>query len=223
MAAPQPSKKRFQVLVLWIFLALLFGTFLAHRSAVVTFQDANDEAANFMPPPTTKTKTRASKRNKNDGNVVPPPHPHAGARDEFGAWGYLPDPSTRHLQQSPDLEQKLQGACRLPSKDAEGEGGSKVLNKIEMFPPSSSPSLPRVLCLVYTHSNNRDNLQSIIDTWAMDCDGFLAASNQTIPSLNSVDLPHQGPEEYKNMWQKVRSMWAFAYDHFLEDYDYFHM
>lgn len=42
-------------------------------------------------------------------------------------------------------------------------------------------------------------------------------------SINAIDLPHRGPETYNNMWQKVRCMWGYAYDHFLDYYDYFHI
>ena len=42
-------------------------------------------------------------------------------------------------------------------------------------------------------------------------------------SVGAINLLHKGPEAYANMWRKVRSMWAYAYDHYLEDYDYFHI
>ena len=34
---------------------------------------------------------------------------------------------------------------------------------------------------------------------------------------------HEGPESYFNMWQKIRSMWAYAYDNYRNDYDFFHI
>lgn len=51
----------------------------------------------------------------------------------------------------------------------------------------------------------------------------MAFSNETIPELGIVDLRHTGEESYWNMWQKTRSIWKYIYDHFLEDYDYFHL
>jgi hypothetical protein len=150
------------------------------------------------------------------------PHPHAGARNEFGEWGYVPDASTEHLKQSTSLNIKYRKACNLSAKNVEGVGGHQVLEKIQPLPQQQS-TRARILCLVYTHSGNLDSLQAIIDTWAKYCDGFLAASNQTIPSLGSIDLPHMGPETYGNMWQKIRSMWAYAHDHYIDEFDYFHM
>jgi hypothetical protein len=82
---------------------------------------------------------------------------------------------------------------------------------------------PRILCLVYTHQGSHPTLQVLVDTWATQCDGFIAASNATDPAVGAMDLPHDGPEAYGNMWQKVKSMWKYANDHYLDDYDYFHI
>jgi hypothetical protein len=49
----------------------------------------------------------------------------------------------------------------------------------------------------------------------------MAASTKTDLVIGAVDLPHQGPEKYGNMWQKTRSMLSFMYNYYLEDYDYF--
>ena len=65
---------------------------------------------------------------------------------------------------------------------------------------------PRILCLVYTHGGAHSTLQVLVDTWATQCDGFIAASNATDPSIGAFDLKHDGPEAYGNMWQKVRSL-----------------
>jgi hypothetical protein len=51
----------------------------------------------------------------------------------------------------------------------------------------------------------------------------MVASNKTDPKYYAVDIPHNGPEYYGNMWQKVRSIWAFIYNNFYEDYDWFHL
>jgi glycoprotein-N-acetylgalactosamine 3-beta-galactosyltransferase len=83
---------------------------------------------------------------------------------------------------------------------------------------------PRVLCLVYTHSNRHDTaLRAIVDTWGVDCDGFLAISNQTHAPLGAVHIYHPGTESYRNMWQKVRHAWMYVHEHYRNDYDWFHM
>ena len=58
------------------------------------------------------------------------------------------------------------------------------------------------------------------ETWGPQCDGLFAASNVTDPSIGAVNLLHMGNETYGNMWQKIRSMLAYIYDHYLIDYFY---
>lgn len=48
------------------------------------------------------------------------------------------------------------------------------------------------------------------------CDGFMVASTKTDKDLGTVNIPHEGPEEYNNIWQKVRAMWSFIYDNYYE-------
>ena len=89
-------------------------------------------------------------------------------------------------------------------------------------PPEQSK--PRILCMVYTYEGTHaTNLQAVVDTWASQCDGFLAASNVTDPSLGAVDINFPGPESYTNMWNKVQAMRKYAYKHYLNEYDYFHI
>ena len=80
---------------------------------------------------------------------------------------------------------------------------------------------PRILCIVYTHEENHYKLQAVIDTWGWRCDGFIAASTQTNETIGAVKISHEGEETYENMWQKVRSIWAYIYKHYYDDFDYF--
>jgi hypothetical protein len=81
---------------------------------------------------------------------------------------------------------------------------------------------PTVMCLVYTMADaHSSRIQGMRDTWAGGCDGFLAFSTTSDPRLPAISLPHDGPEEYNNMWQKVRSIWKFVGQHYLQDYDWF--
>ena len=82
---------------------------------------------------------------------------------------------------------------------------------------------PRILCVIYTHDQQQDQLRAIVETWGWRCDGFLAASTKTIPDIGAVDLPHLGPEAYRNMWQKTRSILAYVSDHYIHDFDYVHV
>jgi hypothetical protein len=89
----------------------------------------------------------------------------------------------------------------------------------------------KILCAVYTYEKNHDRVEGIVGTWGWRCDGFFAASTKTVLPHDSnklaagaiVDLPHEGKEEYGNMWQKTRSILSYMFDNFLEDYDYFYL
>ncbi len=85
----------------------------------------------------------------------------------------------------------------------------------------------KILCMVYTvhfpPKYENHNLRAQAETWGGQCDGFIAASNFTDHGIGSINLPHIGPETYGNMWQKVRSMWAYAYDHYRDEFDFFHI
>ena len=81
---------------------------------------------------------------------------------------------------------------------------------------------PTILCLVYTMADaHSSRIQGMRETWAGGCDGFLAFSTESDPRLPAVALAHDGLEEYDNMWQKVRSIWKFVGEHYLDDFEWF--
>jgi glycoprotein-N-acetylgalactosamine 3-beta-galactosyltransferase len=161
--------------------------------------------------------------------------------DKNKASGLLDDLSSWRLRQSSTTSRSdLLLSCPDPTgpQSLEGEGGRQVLEKVRNGLLKSQAFLkdknrqqqqqkrllqPRVLCMVYTHEGSHDHVRAIYNTWGRRCDGFWAASNVTDESIGAIHLPHQGPESYTNMWQKVRSMWAYAYDHYLDQFDYFHI
>jgi glycoprotein-N-acetylgalactosamine 3-beta-galactosyltransferase len=75
--------------------------------------------------------------------------------------------------------------------------------------------------MVYTHSNRHDVIRAIAETYGKACDGFMAASNLTDTAIGTFNLPHDGPEVYQNMWNKVQKMWFYAYSHYLLEFDWF--
>lgn len=150
--------------------------------------------------------------------------------------------SPRRLMQSSSFNSSSSEIACPPngSVGIEMHGGSQVLHKIRggllksqefnrnyaTKKTNNNTLLPRVLCMVYTYEpNHATNLQAILDTWAPQCDGFFAASNVTDHSMGAIDFSQiqQGPEEYANMWQKVRAMWKYVHENYRNDYDYFHI
>ena len=148
-----------------------------------------------------------------------------GALDQDGTPGYIHDPT--FLRKNPpnfayhvDGEEK--GVCDIPlGQGEEGVYGYKGLKKIKIA--GTHQTEKRVFCMVYTHSNAHKRVQAISETWGPRCDGFMAASNVTDLSIGAVDLLHEGPEMYNNMWLKVRSMFQYVYDNYLEEFDFFHI
>jgi hypothetical protein len=82
---------------------------------------------------------------------------------------------------------------------------------------------PRLFCGMYTYHKRQYLLKAATESWAFHCDGFVAFSDETIPTLGAVDLPYYGGEFYGNMWQKVRSIWCYIYTNYYDQYDYFHV
>jgi len=107
----------------------------------------------------------------------------------------------------------------------ERDAGFQLLQKIRIDNATVASSKPplRLFCGMYTYSHNRDNARAAALTWGHKCDGFLAFSTETIPSLGQLNLTHRGEESYMNMWQKTRSIWAYIHAHYLKDYDFFHL
>jgi len=197
----------------------------------------NDKTPSFL------IKSYESKHIFNQ-NVFERPHPHAGAKYPDGKLGLIIDPSTKKFKLALNALNKMKREKSCIVDDAIDKVAFQVfrgirsvikakstLDTIEMnkgnenykSEEGSTRTATRILCMVYTHSNDHSIVKAIVNTWGKDCDGFFAASNVTDLSINTINLTHKGPEEYGNMWQKVRSMWAYAHDHFLNDYDYFHI
>ena len=163
-------------------------------------------------------------------------HPHMGARlqKEGSIFNMIVDPSTDRLA-VPDIENSFginsDVLCPKTAHGIEQEGGNQVLQKVKrgIYKYNNRNTTlgrkSKILCMVYTVDlpDSRANLKAQVETWASKCDGFWAASNSTDHTIGSIDLVHEGPESYDNMWQKVRSMWAYAYDHYLDEYDFFHI
>jgi glycoprotein-N-acetylgalactosamine 3-beta-galactosyltransferase len=119
----------------------------------------------------------------------------------------------------------LSQVCSQPAGvlDEAPEGVELLTRKIKIAPDARSTSHSRLLCAIYTHAPMRPLARMAALTWGYMCDGFLGFSTETIPELGLLHLKHAGNESYQNMWQKVRSLWAYIRLHYADDYDYFHL
>ena len=131
----------------------------------------------------------------------------------------------------PSLDQRL---CQpmIPDGNKEGDDNTDwTLRLIQEGPiqaqkpfSNDKDGAPKILCLMYTMEEFHSTLvRASRETWAPGCDGFLAFSTKSDPRIPAISVPHKGKEEYNNMWQKVRSIWKFVGEHYLEEFDWFHI
>lgn len=82
----------------------------------------------------------------------------------------------------------------------------------------------KIFCAIYTHSGNSQFTDAQSETWAKKCDGLLFSSDVTNSTTGHFQLPTKSRHgyKYKGMIQRLRSMYAFIYDNFLNEYDFFH-
>lgn len=154
-------------------------------------------------------------------------HPHMGALDENDQPGYIHDetalrlnpPKAKGLTCGNTYDAHYKMLTQKVKVNTEGH----ELAEEQALTGDEDKRRAKIFCTVYTIEKNHDKLNSIRETWGPKCDGFMVASTKTDKSLNTVNLPHEGPEEYKNIWQKVRSIWSYVYDNYYEEYDWFHI
>jgi hypothetical protein len=152
-------------------------------------------------------------------------HPHKGAVDANGQPGYIHDETA--LRKSPESfdtvdPMALKESC-LKRDNTYNMLKEKVYVDMEYDASmqGKEASRPKIFCLVYTISSFHERIHNIRKTWGPKCDGFMVGSNLTDTALGTVNIVHDGPEEYNNIWQKVRSMWSYIYDNYYEKYDWF--
>lgn len=113
--------------------------------------------------------------------------------------------------------------CRSDCRLCKGEDPKEqaMLEHVQVW-QGVAMDQPRLLCLTYTISTEPDGaVTQIRQTWGQKCDGYMAMSNLTDPSIPAVKIEHAGPEAYDNMWQKVRAIWTHVHRYYADQYDYF--
>ena len=131
-------------------------------------------------------------------------HPHMAALDEQGKPGYIHDAEA--LQKNPPQFTFDKQKARCSHNDATMQILSQRVfvdmtahTRAEKMAQDGIQSRARIFCHIYTIEQNNERVQAIRETWGQKCDGFMAASTVTNRTLNTVNISHQGPEEYKNM------------------------
>ena len=161
------------------------------------------------------------------GNHTNIPHPEARIGPN-GEKGYIHDPKfliskPRQFRIRKEEEDAL---CTPPGNGTEGKNGPADLAKIRNHVETSQDNRNvKLFCAVYTYKNGENFTNAISETWGRKCDGLLYASDHSNVESGHVHIPSNSPHKfgYKGMIQRTRSILAYLYDNFLDDYDYFHL
>ncbi len=105
------------------------------------------------------------------------------------------------------------------SIDFKGHERAEINAKLD---PTGKPRV-KLMCIVYTIESDHNRIPAIRETWGQKCDGFIVASTKTDLSLGTVEIKHDGQDVYKEIWQKVQAIWSYIYDHYYDDFDWFHI
>ena len=150
--------------------------------------------------------------------------------DAYGT--YVPDVTSFHLNPPPFdwTEEDTRKFCRPMDND---DMDYFALDRIRISKPflerqdsclkDTDRKPVKILCTIYSSEGSHHKIPEILQTWGHRCDGFMVGSNATDERIGAVDIYKEGTEEYLNMWQKVRSIWAFIYDNYYDDFDWFHI
>jgi hypothetical protein len=127
-------------------------------------------------------------------------HPHMGAKDEDGNWGYVHDEKALRNNPPPLAwdENVEREACSLRDNNFRMMTERVVVDtEYERKQNEAGVKRDKIFCLVYTTESGHSRIPNIRDTWGAKCDGFMVGSTKTDKSLGAVEIPHEGPEECK--------------------------
>jgi glycoprotein-N-acetylgalactosamine 3-beta-galactosyltransferase len=122
----------------------------------------------------------------------------------YRSWGTMSKADIAQWQHK-HCSSKTGGRCPSPKSPSD-----QLLDKIQLW-RGAVKGKPRIMCMVYTTAAEKAKMQTQLNAWGGDCDGFMFMSDEDDPALQAIRLEHKGPEKYQNMWQKLRAIWAFAY------------
>jgi hypothetical protein len=181
--------------------------------------------------------------------ILPPgsiqKHPYLGATDEQGRSGYIANVRA-HLEPAhaktltipinttgstisndKQKDPHYHSICSPPDRTNSDWMGYQVLqDHIQISPPPPSHIPSRILCVLYTHAQAKDQTDAIRETWGRKCDGLLLTSTITDPASSlHVRIRHasRGEGTYRALWQRMRAILAYIYQHYMKDFDYFHL
>ena len=121
-----------------------------------------------------------------------------GAKDVNGNYGYVHNAT--HLHDDPPKfnmpEESLIKACKRRDNNYRMLTEKvRVDFKGDKEAEHTREKRAKIFCLVYTIEKAHSEIPRIRETWGQKCDGFMVASTKSDPSIDAVEIPHEGPEE----------------------------
>jgi len=158
---------------------------------------------------------------------IPKPDSRIGPN---GTTGYIHDPTFLLKENSQHSLSVNEQVCKPPGEGFEGIEGNKVLQNIRNHIKASSSKSSaakdvKLFCAVYTYNGGVPFTDAIRETYGKRCDGLLLAGSESNYTSRHTHLPSNSTHGfgYKGMNQRTRTILAYLYDNFLDDFDYFHL
>jgi glycoprotein-N-acetylgalactosamine 3-beta-galactosyltransferase len=173
-----------------------------------------------------KANTLSSQKLIHPGNHsnIPAPESRIGPNREVG---YVHDPKFLINNPRPfHISEDEMEVCSPPGEGPELPEGYAALKKIRNHIETSKESRDvKLFCAVYTYTGGVNHTNAVSETWGGRCDGLLFASSASNGETGHMHLPSNSKFgfAYEGMFQRTRTILAYLYDNFLDEYDYFHI
>ncbi|KAK7231385.1 glycoprotein-N-acetylgalactosamine 3-beta-galactosyltransferase [Aureococcus anophagefferens] len=101
---------------------------------------------------------------------------------------------------------------------------AQAMKLVDVSPVYEAPTLPKVLCVIYTHSKHHSTAgKAASETWLPRCDGALILSDESDETVGAVGVPHEGPGASTTTSGRRRATnWRYVHEYYRGDFDYFH-
>jgi len=228
----KPSSSSFRVNLAWIIIVVIVTCLLCENyrrhAQIDGYYDLLDLTEDGMMAPFTNAsgsqKLGVTQSPRSHINI-PPPESRIGPNGEKG---YIHNP--KFLIENPKplviSDHERERICAAPGEGNETPLGNVALHNIRNYMESSKESRDvKLFCAIYTYSGGLNHTNAASETWAKKCDGVLYASDNSNLETGHVHLPSNSVSGfgYNGMVQRTRTILAYIYDNFLEDYDFFHI
>lgn len=213
-------------LIIWRRVALYLCALSAYATVIFlsekNFLKAFGRSLKQADRPRPQVKLRRLIQPGNHTNV-PAPDSRIGPTGEKG---YVHDPTWLKKHPRPLQFDNHSKACvpfqRYPVDNVTAIQLKKIRDYKDAIPRHANTTL---FCAVYTYKGGIGKSNAILETWGKRCDGLLLASDHSNITTGHVHLPSNSSNgfHYMGMLQRTRTILAYFYDNFLDDYDFFHL